>query len=105
MEPVIRNFEGAGNPVLGPDDGVPNYVMLYVRHDPGGTSPQHTHPWEHQAFITEGAGVLWVEGKEYPIKQGDAVLVPPDVEHQFRNTGSTILSRVTVNPLSSVGKE
>ncbi len=102
MEPVIKNYEGLSNPILGPEDGVPNYVMLYVQHPPGGTSPGHIHEWEHQAFITEGEGVLWVEGKEYPIKKGDAVLVPPNVNHQFRNTGSATLSRVTVNPLNSV---
>lgn len=105
MEPVIKNFQGNSNPILGPDDGVPNYVMLYVRHDPGGSSPFHTHEWEHQAFITEGAGVVEVDGKEYPIKQGDCVLVPGGSQHQFRNTGDVMLSRVTVNPLSSVGKE
>ena len=102
MEPVIKNYEGRSNPILGPEDGAPNYVMLYVQHPPGGTSPQHIHEWEHQAFITEGAGALWVEGKEYPIKKGDAVLVPPNVNHQFRNTGDVTLSRVTVNPLNSV---
>ena len=102
MEPVIKNYEGEANPILGPRDGVPNYVMLYVQHPPGGASPGHIHAWEHQAFITEGSGTLWVEGKEYPIKRGDAVLVPPNVEHQFRNTGDVTLSRVTVNPLSSV---
>lgn len=102
MEPVIKNFEGNSNPVLGPNDGVPNYVMLYVQHEPHGSSAQHTHPWEHQAFITEGAGVLWVEGTEYPIKKGDCVLVPPGREHQFRNTGDVPMCRVTVNPLSSM---
>ncbi|HAL48131.1 MAG: cupin domain-containing protein [SAR202 cluster bacterium] len=103
MDPVIRKAEGSKNPVLGPSDGVPNYVMLYVQHAPGASSPHHTHAWEHQAFIVEGEGVLWCDGKEFPIKAGDAVLVPPDSDHQFRNTGSTTLSRVTVNPLSSVG--
>lgn len=105
MKPTIKNVADSANPVLGPGDGVPNYVMLWVQHPPGGTSPLHTHAWEHQAYIVEGEGVLWVEGVEYPIRAGDAVLVPPDVEHQFRNTGGETLSRVTVNPLSSVGKE
>ena len=105
MKPVIKSVGAAANPVLGPDDGTPNYVMLWVQHPPGGSSAQHVHAWEHQAYIVEGEGVLWVEGEEYPIRAGDAVLVPPDVEHQFRNTGEVTLSRVTVNPLSSVGKE
>lgn len=105
MKPTIKNVADFANPVLGPGDGVPNYAMLWVQHPPGGTSPLHTHTWEHQAYIVEGEGVLWVEGEEYPIRAGDAVLVPPDVEHQFRNTGGETLSRVTVNPLSSVGKE
>ena len=103
MEPVIRNVEGASNPILGTSDGVPNYVMLYVQHEPGASSAHHTHAWEHQAFIVEGSGILWVDGKEYPIKTGGAVLVPPGSEHHFTNTGDVMLSRVTVNPLSSVG--
>ena len=102
MEPVIRNHEGVSNPVLGPDDGVPNYVMLYAEHEPGGSSPHHSHAWEHEAFIVEGAGTLSCDGKSYPIRKGDCVLVPPNTEHQFINTGSEPLIRVTINPLSSV---
>lgn len=102
MEPVIKNAEGNSNPLLGPGDGVSTYVMLLVQHKPGESSPDHVHPWEHQAFITEGAGVLTVEGKEYPIKTGDAILVPGSSRHQFTNTGDVLLSRVTINPVESV---
>ena len=105
MKPVIKNFDGNKNPLLGPGDGVSSYVMLYVQHKPGTSSPDHVHPWEHQAFITEGSGILTVEGKEYPVKAGDAVLVPGGMRHQFTNTGKVMLSRVTVNPIESVGKE
>ena len=104
-EPTIRNFEGASNPLLGPGDGISSYVMLYVRHEPGKSSPDHTHSWEHQAFITEGSGILTFGGVEYPIRTGDAVLVPGGVRHQFTNTGDVMMSRVTVNPVESVGKE
>ena len=103
MEPVIKNKADHSNPILGPDDGVPTVVTLYHDHQPGESSAHHTHPWEHQAFIVEGSGVLWCDGSEYPIRKGDAVLVPPDTEHHFTNTGDVTLSRVTVNPLSSVG--
>ncbi len=101
-QPVIRNFKDRKNPLLGAQDGVSTYVMLYVQHGPGEATPDHTHPWEHQAFITEGAGVLFCGGREYPIAAGDAVLVPGGVRHQFRNTGAVTMSRVTVNPIESV---
>jgi quercetin dioxygenase-like cupin family protein len=104
VEPVIRNEQGNNNPLLGPNDGVSSYVMLYIKHAPGESSPDHTHAWEHQAFITEGAGVLIFDGREYPIKEGDAVLVPGGVRHQFTNTGDVPMHRVTVNPIESVKK-
>jgi mannose-6-phosphate isomerase-like protein (cupin superfamily) len=76
--------------------------MLFVKHGPGESSPDHTHEWEHQAFITEGSGILVCGGKEYPVKTGDAVLVPGGIRHQFINTGDVPLHRVTVNPVESV---
>lgn len=105
QDPVIKNFKAHKNPLLGLSDGASSYVMLYVQHAPGESSPDHVHPWEHQAFITEGAGILVCGGKEFPIQTGDAVLVPGGVRHQFRNTGATTMSRVTVNPSESVKNE
>ena len=92
MDPVIKSFEGWSNPILGPDDGVPNYVMLYVR----SASPARRGP-----DLSRTGG--WCDGKDYPIKQDAAVLVPPNSEHHFTNTGAEMLSRVTENTLSSVG--
>ena len=101
MKPVIRNVEGNSNPLLGPADGSATSVLLLVQHQPGESSPDHVHAWEHMAYITEGSGVLTVEGEKFPIKAGDAVLVPGGVRHQFTNTGDVLMSRVTVNPLES----
>ena len=103
MEPVIRNQSDHENPILGPGDGVSSYVMLYVKHAIGESSPDHVHPWEHQAFITRGSGIIWVDGEEYPITSGDFVLVPPNSSHYFKNTGTSTLSRVTFNPTISEG--
>ena len=101
LEPVIKNRADHGNPILGPADGVPTVVTLYHDHQPGESSTHHTHPWEHQAYITRGEGIIWVDGEEYPIKAGDCVMVPPGSLHHFKNTGDAVLSRVTFNPLSS----
>ncbi len=82
MKPVIKNIsEHSQNPVLGSKDGVPTVVSLYHDHQPGETSTHHTHPWEHQAFITRGNGIVYVDGTNYPIKQGDFVLIPPNADH------------------------
>ena len=102
MEPVIKNAGSSNNPLLGPADGSATSVLLMVRHEPGESSPDHVHPWEHMAFITEGSGILTVEDKQYPVNTGDAILVPGGARHQFTNTGDITLSRVTVNPLESV---
>jgi len=101
MKPVIKNYKKFPNPVLGSEDGVSTVISLYHEHEPGQTSEQHEHDWEHQAFIVGGAGVVFVEGFEYPIQAGDFVLIPPNSFHYFKNTGSVTLSRVTFNPIRS----
>ena len=102
MKPVIKNIFNFNNPILSVEDGVGEYVMLYVIHKKGESSPDHTHSWEHQAYITKGEGLLVCDGKKYPIKEGDAILVPSGERHQFINTGDDNLERVTVNPKKSV---
>ena len=87
MKHVIKNYRDNKNPILGKEDGVPNYVMLFVEHAPGESSPLHTHPWEHQAFITEGSGLLYFGGEEYPVRQGDCVHVPEMLNINFEIRG------------------
>lgn len=31
--------------------------------------------------------MMWIEGEEIPVTAGDAILVPPGVDHGFRNIG------------------
>ncbi|MEM3553827.1 MAG: cupin, partial [Candidatus Bathyarchaeia archaeon] len=38
--------------------GAPNFAMRLFEMEPGGHSPLHTHPWEHEVFILEGEGVV-----------------------------------------------
>ena len=77
MKPVIKNKDSYSNPVLGSDDGVPTVVSLYHDHMPGESSKHHSHDWEHQVYITRGKGIVWVDGKEYPIKAGESTTFIP----------------------------
>jgi quercetin dioxygenase-like cupin family protein len=32
-------------------DGAPNFNLRVVTIEPGGQSPNHSHPWEHEFFV------------------------------------------------------
>jgi quercetin dioxygenase-like cupin family protein len=85
--------------------GAPNFAMRQFEVAPGGYTPQHSHPYEHEVFVLEGRGVVMEGNLEHPLKAGDFVLVTPDEVHQFRNTGSTPLKFLCLVPNSSVGKQ
>lgn len=106
MEPVIRNFrsiykpEGPSARLIWLDDNPPTCTMTYLEISPGKTSPHHIHSWEHEVFIIEGVGTLFCDGKEYPVKGGDAVFIPGNVDHYTLNSGGPgVLRRIEVNPL------
>ncbi|MGE4298126.1 MAG: cupin domain-containing protein [Desulfovibrionaceae bacterium] len=71
--------------VIGPQDGAPNFHMRILTFGPGGHSPSHSHPWEHENFVVSGNGELEVDGTVYPLAPGDVAFVPPDRHHQFRS--------------------
>jgi quercetin dioxygenase-like cupin family protein len=108
--PVIRNYRDldmkVAHVLLTSKDGAPTYVMLYngamapgaVSHaDTGG----HTHPWDHAVYILEGSGTLVYGGKSYSVTEGDGVLVPGNVQHQWKNETQAPMLRVTFNALAA----
>ena len=55
--------------------------------------------------MLQGSGTLVCEGKSYPVTEGDGVLVPPRVQHQWRNETQAPMLRVTFNALVSESRE
>ena len=39
-------------------DGAPTFCMRVFDLEPGGSTPWHTHNWEHEVYILEGTLVL-----------------------------------------------
>jgi quercetin dioxygenase-like cupin family protein len=72
-------------------DGAPVYKLRMIEIEAGGNSPDHSHPYEHENFIVEGVGQVMMEGQWHDVKPGDVVLVPPNMRHQYRNTGKGML--------------
>jgi len=38
--------------------GAENFAMRLFEVEPGGYTPYHKHPWEHEVFVLEGDGVV-----------------------------------------------
>ncbi len=72
--------------VIGEADGAPHFFMRVITFDAQASSPKHSHPWEHEAFILRGTGVVEVGGESSNLKAGDVVYIPPNVEHCFQTS-------------------
>ena len=75
---------------VGVADGAPNFSLRVFTLEPGGHTPYHNHPWEHENYVLSGRGVIRTEeGSERPVKAGDFLLILPGEQHQFRNTSES----------------
>ena len=79
--------------------GAPTFAMRHFSVQPGGHTPLHKHDWEHEVYVLEGEGFVRHEDKEYPIRPGDAIFVPPNQIHQFRSTELSHLRFLCMDPL------
>ena len=74
--------------VITEKDGAPNFAMRVIEVKPGGSSPSHSHPWEHEVFILSGQGVVKGEQGESQIEKESVVYIAPDEKHCFVNNGN-----------------
>ena len=90
--------------LVGTSDNAPNFAMREFELEPGGHTPRHFHPYEHEIYVLQGEGAILDGDKERPLRPGDVVLVNPDDVHQFRNTGSTPFKMLCLIPNSAADK-
>ena len=84
--------------VISEADGAPNFIMRVFEVEPGGYTPHHRHSFEHEVFIKEGSGLVVSEGKEFPVRAGDTVLILGEEIHQFKNNGDKPLEFICLVP-------
>jgi len=84
--------------LLGKESPAPNFYLRLFEVQPGGHSPYHTHPSEHEIFVLEGRGRINAKGGSSPITAGSFALVEPGEEHQFENTGDTVFKFLCLVP-------
>jgi len=98
------NIDGVKNVsirwLIGKDSKAPNFYLRHFEIEPGGHTPRHTHPWEHEVYVLEGKGRLNTSDKSFTLEKGSFALVMPDEEHQFENTGETTFQFLCAIPPS-----
>ncbi len=80
--------------------------QLPIRFDvwelpPGASEGDHTHgdreggrPLEEIYYFLGGHGTMRIDGEEVAVAPGDAIMVPPGVDHGLYNTGTEPLRLV-----------
>ncbi len=66
-------------------DGVPGFAMRYFVVKPGGSTPRHVHPWEHEVYVLKGKCTVFYEGETRTVGEEHAIFIEPDAIHSFAN--------------------
>jgi len=83
------------------EDGAPNFSMRLFEVAPSGKSPYHSHDWEHEVYILEGEGQVILSNERKKVGMGYVVFIPPNMLHQFINTGKSTLKFLCLIPHNS----
>ena len=96
--PVRRLFETEA-----PEERTCLQTIQFVHHvliPPGGRHVHelHVHPdAEELVIVTTGTGTATVGEEEHGVAGGDVLYIPPNVEHEVRNTGEGMLGLIFIN--------
>lgn len=79
-------------------EGSSNFAVRHFEIEPGGYSPYHSHPWEHEIFVLEGNGTAIGNKEVEAVSVGDLISIPAGETHQIRNTGKSTLKILCMIP-------
>lgn len=80
-------------------EGAENFAMRMIEVEPGGSTPFHSHPWEHEVYVVEGESIVQILDEYQNIKEGYIVFVPSGIKHTFKNSGKKVMKMICVIPL------
>jgi quercetin dioxygenase-like cupin family protein len=89
--------------LLGPADGVPNFVTRRFTIEPGGAIPSHRHAnIEHEQVVLDGSMVVTLDGEERTVGPGDCLFIAAGVVHSYHNRSKAPVHFLCVVPRTDV---
>jgi len=88
--------------LMGENVGASNFTLRHFEVAPGGHTPFHAHPWEHEVFVLSGTGKVLRKGGGTEVGPGSFIFVPPGEEHAFANAGTGTFSFLCAIPATKV---
>ena len=64
-------------------------TLSFASIAPNSAGKMHSHPHEQMIYVLEGEADLVLGGKTYPLKAGDTMWVPSNIEHTGVTHGSS----------------
>lgn len=101
---IVQRDDVAGVQIrwlIGQRDNPDNFYMRMFELAPGGHTPYHGHPWEHEIFVLEGEGEAVSPQGNQALRPQTVIYVSADEAHQFRNTGDRPLKFLCLVPKSA----
>jgi mannose-6-phosphate isomerase-like protein (cupin superfamily) len=73
----------------------------------GSSIGRHAHSMDNEEIyiIISGAGLMWVDGREFPVAPGHVIINRPGGSHGLTNTGNVELRMVVIEVPVSKGSE
>ncbi len=59
-----------------------NEMLAQVLLEKDAFVAEHSHPSEQITYILEGALKLWIGGREFVLRAGQVLVIPPNVPHK-----------------------
>lgn len=92
-----HNKAGKKQQMVGPDTISHLHQFSRVSFTPHEIVKEHLHPEMYEVmFVEDGAGVMKIDGVEYPVSKGTCVTVEPNEKHEVRVTGSENLTLLVI---------
>ncbi|MCL4412239.1 MAG: cupin domain-containing protein [Candidatus Thermoplasmatota archaeon] len=80
-------------------DGAPNFSMRLITVKAWGSTPAHSHEYEHEIYVIEGKGTATIGAKKFEVSKDSFLFIPGNEYHTINAT--TDMKMICVVPISA----